>query len=46
MRQSHQWWQCCEKYIRTQKVTSDSFSGGYLKELGNEPRLTYPIATG
>jgi hypothetical protein len=37
---------CCEKYIRTQKVTSGSFSGGDLKERGNEPRLTYRIATG
>ena len=38
--------QCCEKYIRTQKVTSDSFSGGDLKERGNEPRLPQRIATG
>jgi hypothetical protein len=38
--------QCCEKYIRTQKVTSGSFSGGALKERSNEPRLTYRIATG
>jgi transposase len=24
--------QCCENYIRAQKITSDSFSGGDLKE--------------
>jgi hypothetical protein len=39
-------WQCCEKYIRTQKVTGDSFSSGDPKERSNEPRLTYSIASG
>ena len=34
------------KYIRAQKFTGDSFSGGDLKERSNEPRLTYRIATG
>jgi transposase len=38
--------QCCEKYIRTQKVTSDSFSGGDLKERSNKPQLTCRSATG
>jgi hypothetical protein len=38
--------QCCEDYIRTQKITGSPFSGGDLKERSNEPRLTYRIATG
>ncbi len=38
--------QCCEKYIRTRKVTSDSFSGGDLKERRDEPRLTHLISPG
>ncbi len=37
-RSGHAAGQCCEKYIRTQKVTGDSFSGGDPKERSNEPR--------
>jgi hypothetical protein len=38
--------QCCENYIRAQKVTSDSFSGSDLKERSNELRLSLRITPG
>jgi hypothetical protein len=38
--------QCCEKYIRTQKVTNDSFSGGDLEERSDELRLPLSITPG
>jgi hypothetical protein len=38
--------QCCENYIRTQKVTGNPFSGGDPEERRDELRLTHRVASG
>jgi hypothetical protein len=35
----------CEDYIRTQKVTGGSFSGGDLEKRSDELRLTHGITS-
>jgi hypothetical protein len=37
--------QCCEDYIRTQKIAGNPSSGGVLEERRDELRLTHRIAS-